>query len=113
MDVLAPEKLLHPVLPVKLNEKLLFPLCVKCAEDQAERPWYERSNLCPHSDEERTITGTWSTPELLKAVEKGYQIIKIHEVWHFPESQRKEGLFAPYVNTWLKQPKPVDGLLTV
>ena len=27
VDVLAPEKLLHPVLPVKLNEKLLF-LCV-------------------------------------------------------------------------------------
>ena len=45
--MLAPEKLLLPVLPVKLNEKLLVPLCVKCAEDQAERPWYERTNLCP------------------------------------------------------------------
>ena len=39
VDVLAPEKLLHPVLPVKLNEILLFPLCVKCAEDQGEQPW--------------------------------------------------------------------------
>ena len=29
VDVLAPEKLLHPVLPVKLNGKLMFPLCVK------------------------------------------------------------------------------------
>ena len=38
VDVLAPEKLLHPVLPVKLNEKLLFPLCVRCAGDQVERP---------------------------------------------------------------------------
>ena len=38
VDVLAPEKLLHPVLPVKLDEKLLFPLCVRCAEDQVERP---------------------------------------------------------------------------
>ena len=71
VDVLAPEKLLHPVLPVKLNEKLLLSLCVKCAVDQAEQPWFERTNLCPHSDEERTITGTWCTPELLKAVEKG------------------------------------------
>ena len=110
VDVLALEKLLHPVLPVKLNEKLLFPLCVKCAEDQAEQPWYERSNLCSHSDEERMMTGTWCTPELQKEVQTGYRILKIHEVWHFPESQRKEGLFAPYVNTWLKHKTEASGL---
>ena len=109
VNVLAPEKLLHPVLPVKQNEKLLFPLCIKCAEDQAEQPWFERTNLCPHSDKERMMTGTWCTPELLKAVEKGYQILKIHEVWHFPEDQRKEGLFAPYVNTWLKHKTEASG----
>ena len=38
VDVLAPETILHPVLPVKLNGKLTFPLCVKCVEDQLERP---------------------------------------------------------------------------
>ena len=38
VDVLAPEKLLHSVLPVKLNGKLMFPICVKCVEDQLERP---------------------------------------------------------------------------
>ena len=107
--MLAPEKLLHPVLPVKLNEKLLFPLCVKCAEDQAERPWYERTNLCPHSDEERMMTGTWCTPEIQNAVEKGYKIQKIHEVWHFPKEQRRKGLFAPYVNTWLKHKTEASG----
>ena len=109
VNVLAPEKLLHPVLPVKQNEKLLFPLCIKCAEDQAEQPWFERTNLCPHSDKELMMTGSWCTPELLKAVEKGYQILKIHEVWHFPEDQRKEGLFAPYVNTWLKHKTEASG----
>ena len=66
--VLAPEKLLHPVLPVKLNGKLMFPMCVKCVEDQLDQPWNERTNLCPHSDEQRTITGSWCTPELEKAV---------------------------------------------
>ena len=44
----------------------------------------------------------WCTPELVKAVEKGYAVVKIHEVWHFPEDQRRTGLFAHYVNTWLK-----------
>ena len=109
VDVIAPEKLLHPVLPVKHSGKLLFPLCVKCVEDQQERPWFEKTNLCPHTDEERTMTGVWCTPELLKAVEKGYKILKIHEVWHFPTEQRKEGLFAPYVDTWLKHKTEASG----
>ena len=108
-DVLAPEKLLHPVLPVKLNEKLLIPLCVRCAEDPVERPWHERTNLCRHSDEERMMRGTWCTPELQKAVEKNYKIVKIREVWHFPKEQRREGLFAPYVNTWLKHKTEASG----
>ena len=28
--------------------------------------------------------------------------MKIHEIWHFPEDQRMEGLFTGYVDTWLK-----------
>ena len=61
-----------------------------------------RTNYCPHSDADRTLRGTWCTPELVKAVEKGYTLVKIHEVWHFPPEQRRTGLFADYVNTWLK-----------
>ena len=30
----------------------------------------------------------------------GYTLKRIHEVWHFQESE--EGVFADYVNTWLK-----------
>ena len=60
----------------------------------------DRSAICFHSEEERIITGTWCTPEIEKAVEKGYVLKKVHEVWHFAE--RKSGLFANYVNTWLK-----------
>ena len=55
------------------------------------------------------MRGTWCTPELQKAVELVYRIIKIHEVWHFPEDQRKEGLFTPYVNTWLKHKTQASG----
>ena len=87
----------------------MFPLCVKCVEDQLERPWHERTNLCNHTEEERAMRGTWCTPELQKAVELGYRIIKIHEVWHFPEDQRKEGLFTSYVNTWLKHNTEASG----
>ena len=55
------------------------------------------------------MTGTWCTPEIQNAVEKGYKIQKIHEVWHFPKEQRREGLFAPYVNTWLKHKTEASG----
>ena len=62
----------------------------------------ERSCVCHHNDRERQIIRTWCTPELEKAVEKGYIILHIDEVWHFPENQRRVGLFKEYVNTWLK-----------
>ncbi|KAG8138993.1 hypothetical protein E2320_001766, partial [Naja naja] len=38
---------------------------------------------CHHNDEERALTGTWCTVELSVAVEKGYRIAEIYEVWHF------------------------------
>ena len=55
------------------------------------------------------LRGTWCTPELVKAVEKGYTLVKIHEVWHFPEHQHRTGLFADYVNTWLKLKQELAG----
>ena len=58
--------------------------------------------MCGHTREQRMLKGTWCTPELQKALEKGYEILKIHEDWHFPEENRREGLLAGYVNTWLK-----------
>ena len=38
VNVVVPEKLLHPVVPVKLNGKLMFSLCKKCVKDQSDRP---------------------------------------------------------------------------
>ena len=55
---------------------------------------------CPHSDEERMLQGTWCTPEIHKAIEKGYRLIQIHEVRDF--LQCRKGLFQLYVDTWLK-----------
>ena len=102
VDILAPERLFHPVLPVREGGKLTLPLCRTCVKEEMVKPLLERSNMCAHSEAERMLRGTWSTPELEKAVEKGYTILKIHEVWHFTEQDRCTGLFADYVNTWLK-----------
>ena len=67
----------------------------------------ERSAECIHTDEQRNLTGTWGSPELNKAVELGYEVQYIYEVWHFDETC--EGLFADYVNTWLKIKQEASG----
>jgi hypothetical protein len=40
------------------------------------------------------------TVELQKALELGYRLDQIYEVWHFPQSSHD--LFASYINTFLK-----------
>ena len=100
VDILPPPGLFHPVLPVRKGGKLTFPLCAACVGEQQALSLLERTSTCSHSDAERTLRGTWCTPEIQRAISKGYRLLKIHEVWHFPSS--REGLFADYVNTWLK-----------
>lgn len=67
VDVLPPKRLYHPVLGVKLHNKLMFILCFKCAVDK-------QSTACAHSDSERMIHGTYVADELRLAVQKGYRI---------------------------------------
>ena len=43
----------------------------------------------------------------MKAIEKGYKVLKIHEVWHFPE--HTDELFKDYVNTFLKMKQEASG----
>jgi hypothetical protein len=91
--VLPPRGLFHPVLPYRTQGKLMFPLCKLCADVCNQSP-------CTHSERERAIQGTWCSVELEKALGKGYTILRMHEVWHFPETSDK--LFKDYVNTFLK-----------
>lgn len=68
VDIIAPERLYHPVLPVKVGGKLTFPLCRSCVAEELQKPLLESTNMCGHSREERMLKGTWCTPELQKAV---------------------------------------------
>ena len=88
--------------PFRSGNKFTFPLCRTCVQEEQTKPMLRRTHYCHHSYAARMLSGTWCTPELVKAVEKGYTLLKIHEVWHFPKAQRRTGLFTDYVNTWLK-----------
>ncbi|XP_065208479.1 uncharacterized protein LOC135837206 [Planococcus citri] len=93
--ILPPNNLHIPVLPTKVkmekSEKLVFPLCKKCAENQQRN--------CNHNESERALTGTWSTVEVAKALEKGYKMLNIYEVWHFEASNN---IFKDYIRDFMK-----------
>ena len=91
-SVIPPRRLYHPVLPYRTQGKLMFPLCRNCADTLQQEP-------CHHTDADRTLHGTLVTFELEKALRKSYQLVKVDEVWHFPE--HTDGLFKDYVDTFL------------
>lgn len=45
VDILAPERLFHPVLPVREGGKLTFPLCRSCMKEAMQKPLLEQSNM--------------------------------------------------------------------
>lgn len=62
--------------------------------------------------------GTWITPEVDKAIEQGYQLIKCFEVWNFDTTaeyskngtgQYPHGLFGTYVDANLKIKQEASG----
>ena len=90
--VLPPDDLFHPILQVHCNGKMMFPLCMKCAEDSSDK--------CSHSKEERSLVGTWVTFELFKALDCGYRLLYVYEIWHFDTVS--DQFFKGYVDNFLK-----------
>ena len=105
--IVPPWRLRIPVLPQRINNKLMFVLCHTCASNESDN--------CNHSDEERSLTGTWTTDEVKKAIEKGYHVLKIYEIWHFTETARYDkgtgsgGLFSGYIDCFMKLKQEASG----
>jgi hypothetical protein len=97
------------VIPLRINKKLVFTLCFKCAEEE------NQLELCKHEDSERALTGEWVTLEVYKAISKGYKFVKIHEVWHWDQTEQYDrdtkcgGLFTSYINMALKLKQESSG----
>ena len=79
----------------------------KCACQQLDK--------CDHNDNERTIEGTWVSLEIKKAIDMGYKIIKISEVWHWDSASQYNsltkigGLFTKFINTAHKEKQEACG----
>ncbi|CAH1995991.1 unnamed protein product [Acanthoscelides obtectus] len=104
-QILPNQNLYHPVLPSKMNNKLMFFNCQKCGEDFVREE-------CQHSIQERSLKGTWVIEEVLKAIEKGYQIIETYEIWEYDTiqlSKDQEGLFSGMMNKFLQIKQQASG----
>ena len=76
--VYPPLGLFFPVLPHRTAAgKLVFVFCCTCAKLNFQ------DGACTHNDNTRALTRVWVTPEFNKALEMGYQLCNVTEVWHF------------------------------
>ena len=100
--ILPPSNLYFPVLPIRCEGKSLFPLCYTCASTTC-------LNNCTHNEDERCLIGTWATVEVNKAIEKGYCMCEIYEIYHF---YRQEKVFSEYINCFLKIKQEASGFPT-
>ena len=96
--VLAPTHLLFPILPVR-TDKLTFPLGRTCVETQCD--------TCTHGDEERALYRTWTSVEVHKAIQHGYKILIIYEIYHYNNSRK---IFDMYVDTFMKIKQESSGI---
>ncbi|XP_078499011.1 uncharacterized protein LOC144828487 [Lissotriton helveticus] len=99
-EIYPPKQLYFPVLPCRVDGKLMFPLCRTCA-------MLKEVDGCTHTEEQRMLTGTWCSIEVQAALEKGYRLGRVHEVWHFKSTTTQ--LFAPYINLFLRDKQEASG----
>ncbi|EGT53478.1 hypothetical protein CAEBREN_25096 [Caenorhabditis brenneri] len=84
-----------PVLPVRVCDRLMFSLCTKCTKTCCQ-------SECTHTDEERAINGTFTTPELKKALSLGYIVTEVfhavkYDEWLENDVDGNGGLFTSYI----------------
>ena len=73
--IVPPQILYHPFRPFRCNKKLMFCLFRTCVQTCS-------TGECTYTeDAERDLTGTWVMDEVRLAVEKGYRILEIYEVY--------------------------------
>ena len=100
--MLANPYLQFAVLPMKKHGRLMFYLCEKCSSN------LDPTKECNCTEQERMITGTFTTIELAEAVNKhGYKIVKVYEIYHYKEKTiynppYTESLFSEYMQMMFK-----------
>ena len=76
--ILVPRHLYHSFLPFRFNKRLLFCICPTCAIEK------NRTEVWTHETvAEGALIGTWVLDEIRLAVQKGYDLVDMHEVYEY------------------------------
>ncbi|KAL3116405.1 hypothetical protein niasHT_002488 [Heterodera trifolii] len=91
--VLAPRLIRVPLLGYRTKDgRFTFPLCAWCADRRQQRP-------CQHDNYKRSWVCAYTHVELNKALQLGYIVVDLFEVWNYDEWD--DDLFSKYVNTFV------------
>ncbi|XP_053390525.1 uncharacterized protein LOC128553408 [Mercenaria mercenaria] len=72
------------------NKKTVYTLCRTCAEKELQ--------TCTHSEEERVLVGVWTSLELNKALDVGYKVLEVYQIWHIKEWS--DTVYKEYINKY-------------
>ena len=101
--ILPPHGLLLPVLPIKINNKIMFLLCHTCATNKSQQ-------ACKCSNKDRVLIHMWCTPKINLVINLGYISIEIYEVLNWSENTSDEQrLISNYINMFLQMKTQASG----
>ncbi|KAL3109610.1 hypothetical protein niasHT_014544 [Heterodera trifolii] len=101
VKVIPPKNFLYPLLPMHVDDMLLFPNCWACAK-RAKNEFVTTKDVkkCNHHPAQRAFLETFTSIELRKALELGYKVIGFYRAYHFEQFDSQ--LFKGYVRMFLK-----------
>ena len=67
----------------------------------------EQKEQCDHSDHQQLLSGVWCSPEIKKALEMGYEIVKVYEVYQYESVD----IFSSFVIYFVKLKQECSGFL--
>jgi hypothetical protein len=97
--VTPPQALRVPVLPMRIDQRLLFCLCRTCASNYPKGA-YIPNYCCTHSASQREFVSTCTHMELNAALEDGYTVSQVYRVWQYEEWS--DQLIKPYIRDFYK-----------
>lgn len=98
--VQPPRQIDIPVLPLKVDDRLLFATCIACCRLYRDGAVMEEYS-CPHTDKQRSWVATVTSIELNAALEAGYIVKKLIRVLNYKQTDNK--LFRPYIADFMAQ----------
>uniref|UniRef100_A0A914IDZ8 DNA-directed DNA polymerase n=1 Tax=Globodera rostochiensis TaxID=31243 RepID=A0A914IDZ8_GLORO len=106
--VVPPRKIDVPVIPVKVGDRLCFPLCMRCASEYPTGG-VDKDYRCDHDDIQRGWVSTCTSLELNAALDEGYRVNKVFRVLEYTQSNDR--LFRPYITEFMAEKIHASGFI--